>query len=172
VADLLAQAIEEEQPDAVLCIGQAGGRAKLTAELIAINLKDAVIPDNAGTMYTGEPILADGPAGYFATIPVKAIAAAMGEAGIPAAVSYTAGTYVCNDLMYHLMHLLATRYPHIKGGFIHIPYSCEQVVSRSAGTPSLPLELMARGLEIAARTVGEYLEGGQADRKEATGYTS
>jgi pyroglutamyl-peptidase len=96
----------------------------------------------------------------------------MGEAGVPAAVSYTAGTYVCNDIMYHLLHLLAAKYPHIQGGFIHIPYSCEQVKNRSAGMPSLPLGLMAEGLEIAARTVGKLLEEGTGDRKEATGFLS
>lgn len=155
VSTLLEKAIEEEQPDAVLCIGQAGGRAKITAEVIAINLKDASIPDNAGKLYAGEPVILNGPAGYFATIPVKAIVAAMEEEGIPSALSYTAGTYVCNDLMYHLLHLISTKYTHIQGGFIHIPFSCEQVKNRASDTPSLPLELMAKGLEIAAKTVDE-----------------
>jgi pyroglutamyl-peptidase len=172
VSALLERAIIEEQPDAVLCIGQAGGRAKLTAEVIAINLKDASIPDNAGKLYAGEPVILDGPAGYFATVPVKAIAAAMEEAGVPSAVSYSAGTYVCNDLMYHLLHLLSTKYPQIQGGFIHIPFSCEQVKKRAAGTPSLPLPLMAEGLEIAARTVGELLEAGAGDCRKATGFVS
>ncbi|MDO5423154.1 MAG: pyroglutamyl-peptidase I [Eubacteriales bacterium] len=171
VAAPLAAAIEEEKPDAVLCVGQAGGRAVLTPEFVAINLKDAAVPDNAGVSYDGEPIRADGPAAYFATVPVKAIAAAMKEAGVPAAVSYTAGTYVCNSIMYHLLSTLEQHSPQTKGGFIHIPFSCEQVLGRSASTPSLPLPLMAKGLEAAAKAVGEFLENGGEDLREATGST-
>jgi pyroglutamyl-peptidase len=171
VALLLLQAIEEEKPDAVLCVGQAGGRAKLTPEMVAINLKDASIPDNAGKSFGGEPICKDGPAAYFATVPVKTIAAAMADAGVPAGVSYTAGTYVCNNIMYHLLHLLEEKYPDVQGGFIHIPYSCEQVLDRPSSTPSLPLERMAKGLEAAALAVGKALEEGSADQKVATGNT-
>jgi pyroglutamyl-peptidase len=171
VADLLSRAIEEEQPDAVLCVGQAGGRAKLTPEVVAINLKDASIPDNAGVSCAGEPICPDGPAAYFATVPVKAMAAAMSRAGVPSSVSYTAGTYVCNCLMYQLLHLLQQHSPQTPGGFIHIPYSCEQALSRSCATPSLPLELMAKGLEAAAAAVGQALEEGRGDIREATGNT-
>lgn len=171
VAPLLAQAIEEEQPDAVICVGQAGGRAKLTPEMVAINLNDASVPDNAGVLLDGSPICPDGPAAYFATIPVKTIAAAMREAGVPASVSYTAGTYVCNNIMYHLLHLLAQNHPQVQGGFIHIPFACEQVLTRSSDMPSLPLEVMAKGLEAAAAAVGQALEEGTGDRKEATGST-
>ena len=102
VGSLLDAAIAKEQPDAVICVGQAGGRSAITPEMVAINLKDASIPDNAGISYDGVPILEGAPAAYFATIPVKSIAATIREAGIPASVSYTAGTYVCNSLMYHL----------------------------------------------------------------------
>lgn len=171
VAPLLEHAIEEERPDAVLCVGQAGGRAKVTPEFVAINLKDASVPDNAGALFAGEPICPDGPAAYFATVPVKSMAAAMKAAGVPASVSYTAGAYVCNNIMYHLLHLLARRYPGVQGGFIHIPFSCEQVLERSGDTPSLPLELAAKGLEAATEAVGKALEEGTGDRKEATGTT-
>ncbi|MDO4297279.1 MAG: pyroglutamyl-peptidase I [Lachnospiraceae bacterium] len=170
VADLLRQAIEEEQPHAVICVGQAGGRAVLTPEMVAINLNDAAIPDNAGVSHGGETICQDGPAAYFATIPVKAISAGMMEAGVPAAVSYTAGTYVCNNAMYHLLHLLAGEYPEIRGGFIHVPYECGQVLGKS-NMSSLPLPMIAKGLEAAAKVTAEVLEAGTQDIRIACGST-
>lgn len=152
-AGLLAEAIKKEGPDAVICVGQAGGRAAVTPEMVAINWKDASIPDNAGVCCGGEPICEDGPAAYFATLPVKRMVSYMQEAGVPAAVSYTAGAYVCNNLMYHLLDYLEKEYPGVKGGFIHIPFACSQVSGRTQTTPSLPLELMAKGLEAAAEAV-------------------
>ena len=171
VASLLEETIRAEQPDAVICVGQAGGRAMLTPEFVAINWKDASVPDNAGVLFTGEKIYENGPDAYFATVPVKSMAAAMREAGVPAAVSYTAGAYVCNNIMYHLLYLLEHRFPQIKGGFIHIPFACEQVLNRPAGTPSLPLEQMAKGREAAVRAVAESVEEGGGDLQEATGQT-
>lgn len=170
VADLLCRAIEEERPDAVICVGQAGGRAVLTPEMVAINLNDASIPDNAGVSHSGEAICQNGPAAYFATIPVKAVSAGMLEAGVPSAVSYTAGTYVCNNIMYHLLHFLAQGHPEIKGGFIHVPYECGQVLGKS-GMPSLPLSMIVRGLEAAARVTAEVLEAGGQDIRTACGST-
>lgn len=157
VAELLEQAIREEKPDAVICVGQAGGRAELTPEMVAINLNDASLADNAGIMHGGEPICEGGPAAYFSTLPVKRIAAAIREAGVPASVSYTAGTYVCNNIMYHLLHMLEQCYPRVIGGFIHVPFECGQVLERS-GVPSLPLLLIAEGLEAAAVCTAEVLE--------------
>ena len=172
VGSLLDAAIAKEQPDAVICVGQAGGRSAITPEMVAINLKDASIPDNAGISYDGVPILEGAPAAYFATIPVKSIAAAIREAGIPASVSYTAGTYVCNSLMYHLMHLLAQKYPSVIGGFIHIPFDCTQVAaSGKTSYPSLPLSTSADGLKAAALAVGKALDEGSQDIREASGYT-
>ena len=104
--DTVAQAIRRETPDAVLCIGQAGGRCDLTPERVAINIDDARIADNAGNQPIDAPIAKDGPAAYFATLPVKAMAAAIREAGLPASVSNTAGTFVCNHLMYRVLHHL------------------------------------------------------------------
>lgn len=170
VADLLRQAVREEKPDAVICVGQAGGRAVLTPETVAINLNDASIPDNAGISHSGEPICDDGPAAYFATIPVKAIALGMQRAGVPSAVSYSAGTYVCNNLMYHLLGLLETEYPAMKGGFIHVPYECGQVLGK-ANMPSLPLVLIAEGLKAAAEVTAEGLESGSGDISMASGST-
>lgn len=170
VAELLRQAVSEEKPDAVICVGQAGGRAVLTPEMVAINLNDASIPDNAGVLHGGEPILADGPAAYFATIPVKAITLGMQEAGVPSAVSYSAGTYVCNNLMYHLLRLLETEHPAVKGGFIHVPYECGQVLGKS-NMPSLPLTVIAEGLKAAAEVTAESLESGSGDISAALGNT-
>ncbi len=171
VAVLLKQAIEEEKPDAVICVGQAGGRAAVTPELVAINVKDASVPDNAGVSFSGEPVREDGPAAYFATIPVKAVAAAIRSVGVPAAVSYTAGAYVCNNIMYHLLYLLEHEYPGVQGGFIHIPFECGQVLGRSSSTPSLPLSLIREGLKAAVEETAKLLESGEGDRKEATGST-
>lgn len=170
VAGLLRKAIEEERPHAVICVGQAGGRAVLTPEMVAINLNDASIPDNAGISHDGAAICQDGPAAYFATIPVKAVCAGMQEAGVPSAVSYTAGTYVCNNAMYHLLYLLEREYPEIRGGFIHVPYECSQVLGKS-NMPSLPLPVIAKGLEAAAKVTAEVLETGGQDIRLACGST-
>ena len=129
------------QPDVILCIGLAGGRDAVTPERVAINIRDARIPDNRGYQPDGAPIVPGGPAAYFSTVPVKAMAEAIRAAHIPAAVSNTAGTYVCNDVLYTLLHHFdgtATRV-----GFIHVPYIPEQ------GSPSLPLEKTAGALTAA-----------------------
>lgn len=154
VAVLLEQAIQEEQPDAVICVGQAGKRSVITPELVAINVKDAPSADNAGVTCAGEPVRAGGPAAYFATVPVREIVADMRAAGVPAALSFSAGAYVCNCAMYHLLDLLSGQ-TRIMGGFIHIPYSCSQVCEHSASAPSLPLETIIKGLTAAAETIGK-----------------
>lgn len=145
----LRQAIHELSPTLVLCIGQAGGRAQLSLERVAINIDDARIPDNAGACPIDEPIVADGPAAYFSDLPIKAMLQALREAGIPAEVSQTAGTYVCNHVFYGLMHLLRNA-PGVRGGFIHIPYSIEQAACHP-GAPGLPIATVSEGLRIALR---------------------
>ena len=121
-------AIKEHNPDVVIDVGQAGGRACVTVEKVGINLADARIPDNAGEQPSDEPLQADGPTAYFATIPVKAMVQNVREHGLPCHVSFTAGTYVCNCVMYNVLHLCATKYPNIRAGFIHVPFACEQVI--------------------------------------------
>ncbi|MCM3786444.1 pyroglutamyl-peptidase I [Neobacillus mesonae] len=143
-------AIEQEKPDVVICIGQAGGRTQITPERIAINMDDARIPDNEQQQPIDQPIVHNGPAAYFSTLPIKKMTEEIKAAGIPAAVSNSAGTFVCNHLFYGLMHYLQYHAPHIRGGFIHIPYLPEQALNTSA--PSLSLDLIAKGLEIAAFT--------------------
>ena len=140
-------AMRRERPDAVLCVGQAGGRSGITVERVAINVDDARIPDNAGNQPIDAPIEKGGPAAYFSTLPIKAMAADIREAGIPAGVSNTAGTYVCNHLMYGMLHGIAKEFPGMLGGFMHVPYAHEQALDK--GAPSLSVDDIARGIEAA-----------------------
>ncbi|WP_343076217.1 pyroglutamyl-peptidase I [Natronoglycomyces albus] len=130
----LREAIATAQPDLVLCLGQAAGRAALTIERVALNLIDAPIPDNAQAQPIDEPVVAQGPAAYFAALPVKACVEASRAVGVPAAASLTAGTYVCNSTFYYLSHLIATEYPSLKGGFIHVPLSPKQGIDGGQAT--------------------------------------
>ena len=150
---VLEDAMQRHKPDAVICVGQAGGRAAITPEKVAINLMDGRIPDNAGYQPMDVPILEDGETAYFTSLPVKAMVQRMRDAGIPAAVSYTAGTYVCNYLLYTLLYLIDKKYPNVRGGFIHVPYAMEQVINKPLGTPSMDLRQIARGLETAVEAV-------------------
>lgn len=150
---VLEDAMQRHKPDAVICVGQAGGRAAITPEKVAINLMDGCIPDNAGYQPEDAPIREDGETAYFASLPVKAMMQRMRDAGIPAAVSYTAGTYVCNYLLYTLLYLIDKKYPNVRGGFIHVPYAMEQVINKPLGTPSMDLRQIARGLETAVEAV-------------------
>lgn len=146
----LRAAVQAADPELVLCVGQAGGRPDVTLERVAVNVDDARIPDNAGNCPVDEPVVEGGPVAYFSTLPIKACAAAVQEAGLPASISQTAGTYVCNHVFYGLMHLLATEYPALRGGFVHVPFAPEQVVDRTA--PSLPIETVASALRIILST--------------------
>lgn len=145
--EALNAAIEEVQPLMVLAVGQAGGRTDITIERVAINVDDARIPDNQGQQPVDEPIVAGGPAAYFSTLPIKAMVSSMREAGIPASVSQTAGTYVCNHVMYGLLHRLSGQ-REVKGGFIHIPYLPEQAAAHP-GAPSMAASTVLFALELA-----------------------
>ena len=131
-AQKVIDALEAERPEIVLCVGQAGGRSKITPEFVGINWAHARIPDNAGKQPLSQRIIDGAPDAYFASLPVNAMVAAMNQAEIPAAVSYTAGTYVCNDVMYQVLHALATRFPETRGTFLHVPFATEQVVEKNA----------------------------------------
>jgi pyroglutamyl-peptidase len=146
----LRGAIRETRPALVLCVGLAGGRAQLSLERVAINLDDARIPDNAGRRPVDAPVVAGGPAAYFSTLPLKAMLLALRTAGIPAEVSHSAGTYVCNHVFYGLMHALRSR-PSVRGGFVHIPYAPGQA-ARHPGAPSLATGTVVEGLALALRT--------------------
>ena len=166
-----AQVLEEEmscyQPDFVLCIGQAGGRSSLTPERVAINQDDARIPDNEGNQPIDLPIRPDGAPAYFSSLPIKAMVQAIKKEGLPASVSNTAGTFVCNHLMYQVLYLVEREFLHVKAGFMHIPYMMEQVVNRPT-TPAMSLVDIRRGIEAA---IGAMIEHGDQDLKLVGGET-
>ena len=146
-AGVLREAIDKIKPDIVLCVGQAGGRAELCLERVAINIQDARIRDNDGKQPIDKPVLANGLPAHFTTLPIKACVAEMRKAGLPAAVSNTAGTFVCNHIFYSLMEIAASHPIPMRGGFLHIPYVPEQV-ARLGGAPSMSVADIARGIEI------------------------
>ena len=143
-AEVVLAAAEEIAPDAILCVGQAGGRSAVTPEVVAINLREARIADNAGSQPQNEPVVPHGPAAYFATVPVREMVGAINAAGITAALSYSAGAFVCNDLLYALLH----RYDGtaVRVGFIHVPFLPQQA---KENRPSMALETIAAALRAA-----------------------
>jgi len=147
---VLKAAVREIAPVILLGVGQAGGRTQLSIERVAINVQDARIADNAGAQPVDEPVIADGPAAYFSTLPIKAMLAALHAKGLPAEISQTAGTYVCNHIAYAMLHLAAKRRG-MRAGFIHIPYLPEQA-ARLRGAASMAQADVVQGLEIALRT--------------------
>ena len=144
---VLNAAIDALSPSLVLAVGQAGGRTDITVERVAINVDDARIADNHGQQPVDVPIVAEGPAAWFSTLPIKAMVMAMRNAGIPASVSQTAGTFVCNHVMYGLLHTLRDT-PAVKGGFIHIPYLPEQAAAHP-GQASMSVATVREALETA-----------------------
>lgn len=159
--------IREHQPDIVINVGQAGGRSCVTIEKVAINLADARIPDNAGEQPVDEVLQADGENAYFATIPVKAIVQNVRDHGIPCHVSYTAGTYVCNCVMYNVLYMAAKKYPNIRAGFIHVPFAAEQAVDKANGMAFMSLDMIAKSLEYSIEATVQN----ETDISEAMGTT-
>lgn len=141
-ADMVCRKAEEIHANAIICVGQAGGRDAVTPERIAVNIRDARIADNAGVLYQGEKVAQDGPAAYFSTLPVSHMAQAIRSHEIPASVSNTAGCYVCNDVLYNVLHRTS-----IPACFIHVPYLPEQ------GNPHMPLDTIVRALSIAIESI-------------------
>lgn len=152
--------------DIVLAIGQAGGRFELTPERIGINIDDARIPDNEGNQPIDEMIQSSGDAAYFSNLPVKRMTEAIQTAGVPARLSNTAGTFVCNHILYQLGFLQATQFPNIKFGFIHVPFIPEQVTDKPE-QPSMSIQTIAKGLKAALEAIIESDE----DIKVALGET-
>jgi pyroglutamyl-peptidase len=145
---LLAEAVALHRPDLLIATGLAGGRAALSVERVAINIDDARIADNDGARRIDTPVVAGGPAGYFATVPIKAMAASIRAAGVPAEVSQTAGTFLCNHIFYHACHLAATQLPAMRVGFIHVPRLPDDAAAQGAA-PSLSLAAILTGLRAA-----------------------
>lgn len=165
-AQVVHQAIVKEQPDYVLNVGQAGGRSALTPERVAININDGRIPDNNGYQPLDEPIQPDGDTAYFTQLPIKAMAKAIRAAGLPAIVSNTAGTYVCNHIFYQVQYMRTKEFPKLKAGFIHIPFLPEQVITRP-NQPSMALADIVKGLTAAIGAIVE--RDGQSDIKAVEG---
>ena len=154
-AEVLEAEIVRYQPNVVLCIGQAGGRTSLTPERVAINQDDARIPDNQGNQPIDTPIRLDGEAAYFSTLPIKAMVQAIKEDGLPATVSNTAGTFVCNHLMYQALYLADKKFPNVRAGFMHIPYMTEQVINKP-NTASMNLVDIVKGIEAAIGAIVDH----------------
>lgn len=150
---VIENAIQTYDPDVLISVGQAGGQEGITPEKVAINLAEARIPDNEGNQPIDLPLQEDGETAYFATIPVKAMVQNMKEHGIPSSVSYSAGTFVCNAVMYHAQYLIAKKYHGIRAGFIHVPYAEEQMKDKPEGTPFMSLEQISEGLKYAIEAV-------------------
>jgi pyroglutamyl-peptidase len=137
------------RPDVLIMLGEAGGRFRITPERVAINVDYFRIPDNAGNKVTDEPIIEGGPVGYFSTLPIRAIVERLIEAKIPAAISNSAGTYLCNRLFYSVMHLIAIEGLPTRAGFIHVPYLHEQVLDKKIDQPSMSRETIIEAARLA-----------------------
>lgn len=140
--------MKEVNPDIVISVGQAGGRFGVTPERVAINITDARIPDNEGNQPIDEPIFADGDAAYFSNLPVKAMVQAIKDAGYPSSLSNSAGTYICNHVMYGILYYIHKEFPGVRGGFIHVPYAASQVVDKP-NMPSMAIADITAALEAA-----------------------
>lgn len=150
--EALGRAMDELQPQLVLCLGLAGGRAEMTPERIAINVDDGRVADNKGRQPIDVPVVQGAPSAYFSTLPIKAIVRELRAAGVPSSVSNTAGTFVCNHIFYGLMHRIATQpVPGLRGGFMHVPYLPEQA-ARFPGSPSMALDTMVKALRLVVAT--------------------
>lgn len=150
--EVLDEALASLQPSLVISLGLAGGRSEITPERVAINIDDARIPDNAGKQPIDAPVVDKAPAAYFSTLPIKAMVRNLRDAGLPASVSNTAGTFVCNHVFYALMHRLSRRAgPGVRGGFIHIP-ALPQQAARQPGMASMALDTQIQGIRTAIHT--------------------
>lgn len=147
----IQRVLAHARPSLAVAIGQAGGRSAISIERVAINLIDARIPDNAGAQPIDTPVIAGAPAAYFSTLPVKSMLAALQAIDVPAELSFSAGSYVCNAVFFALMHALATTCPHARGGFIHVPYLPAQALAHP-GAPGMPLATMVDGVAKAIET--------------------
>lgn len=160
--DTVASAMNQVKPDVVLCIGQAGGRFDITPERVAINIDDARIADNEENQPIDQPIYEDGDQAYFTSLPIKAMVQEIRNAGLPASVSNTAGTFVCNHLMYGVLYHIAKKHPTMRGGFMHVPFIPEQVVNRPAPAPYMSQADIAKGIEAAVKAIDQNIEDIQA----------
>ncbi len=150
---VLLEKIDEHKPDIVISVGQAGGRHNISIERVAINLRDARIEDNDKNKPCDEVIVDGGDNAYFSNLPVKKIVTSLNNSGIPATESLSAGSFVCNEIMYVLLHAINTKYPNMKGGFIHVPFALEQAVGKAGIIPTMSINDISRALEISIKTI-------------------
>lgn len=155
-ATALDELMDRHRPAVVIAMGQAGGRDGISVERVAINVIDARVADNAGDRPIDVPVVDGAPSAYFSTLPLKAMLRALREKGIPAAISNSAGTFVCNQVFFALAHAIATRHAHVRGGFVHVPFLPEQVLPEQAkrreNAPSMELPVMIEAARICLRT--------------------
>ena len=151
----LLQAVEMAEPEAIICLGQASRRTVISVERVAVNLLDFRIPDNAGNQVEDQLIEPDGPAAYFTTLPVREIFNALKENGIPAELSLSAGTYLCNQVIFTLLHYLQNQGMEVPAGFIHLPALPEQAAQMEGSIPSMSLETMTQGIQFAIRVIAQ-----------------
>ena len=154
---VIREAVTKHQPDIVISVGQAGGRFGICPERVAINIDDARIKDNEGNQPIDVKVVENGEAAYFSNLPIKAMTQAMVHAGIPASVSNTAGTFVCNHVMYGILHMIHTEYPHMRGGFIHVPYIPAQVTNKP-NMPSMSQADITKGLALCIEAAATHKE--------------
>nr|WP_317357727.1 pyroglutamyl-peptidase I [uncultured Tyzzerella sp.] len=149
----IEEAIDKYSPDVVLSIGQAGGRNDITIEKVAINLIEARIKDNDGSQPLDTTIREDGETAYFTNLPIKGMVSHIKENNIPATISYTAGTFVCNSVMYNILYLINKKYNNIKGGFIHVPFLPEQAAIKNPIPSSMSLDMICKSIELAIEAI-------------------
>ena len=147
--EVALETIRRSRFDTVIMLGEAGGRFRINPERVAINIDDFRIPDNAGNQPSDEPIVEGGPAAYFSTLPIRAITQRLIGAQIPAAISNSAGTHLCNRVYYSVMHEIATGGREMKAGFIHLPYLHEQTIPKLIDQASMSLESIVEGVRLA-----------------------
>ncbi len=165
-ADKVKQAIIDHDPDVILAIGQAGGRYGVTPERVAINVDDGRIEDNEGNQPIDSPIQADGQPAYFSSLPIKAMVEAIKAEGLPSSVSNSAGTFVCNHIMYQILYMIDKDFPGKIGGFVHVPFTSQQVVDK-ANQPAMSLADISRALQAAIRAIVD--QDGKGDIKKVGG---
>ncbi len=156
--EVLRTAVLQTNPDAIICLGEAGGRHAISIERVAVNLLDYGIADNDGQQVQDEPIVGDGPAAYFTTLPVRQLKQAVQAAGIPAELSLSAGAYLCNQVTYELLHFLAQQQLAIPAGFVHLPFLPQQAATRPRNYPSMALETMITAVSTILHTLHEHLK--------------
>lgn len=156
--EVLRTAVLQTNPDAIVCLGEAGGRTAISIERVALNLLDYGIADNDGALVQDEPIEPDGPAAYFTTLPVRQLMRAVQAAGIPAELSLTAGAFLCNQVTYELLHFLAQQQLAVPAGFVHLPFLPQQAAALPRNYPSMALETMVTAVSTILHTLHEHLK--------------